>query len=53
MAVFDAATEKIMWRGSLEANISLPVPAEQRHERVREMSKRLLEKLPRQRPSVV
>jgi len=48
VAILDAASEVIVWRGSLEANISLSVAPGVRKKRVREMTHKLLDTLPRQ-----
>lgn len=47
VALLDAASEEIVWRGSLEANISLSVSPGVRQQRVRQMTHKLLDKLPR------
>lgn len=50
VAIFDAMTEKILWRGALQANINLSLPAEVRRQRVREGIARILTHVPQQKP---
>jgi len=50
IAILDAATEKILWRGALQANIDLNLAPEIRRQRVRTGISRLLSHLPRQKP---
>lgn len=46
VAMFDAQTEKVMWRGALQANVDLELAAEVRLSRVKEAVRRLFRRLP-------
>ncbi len=50
IAILEPGTEKILWRGALQANVDLKLSPEVRRQRVREGISRLLVKLPRQPP---
>ncbi|MCF7982262.1 MAG: DUF4136 domain-containing protein [Pseudomonadales bacterium] len=50
VAIFDAMTEKVLWRGALQANIDLGLSPKARQQRVREGIARLLSHVPQQKP---
>ena len=52
IAILDAMTEKILWRGALQANIDLSLSPAVRQQRVREGISRLLRHVPSQKPNV-
>jgi|GEM_PF-1564621 len=52
IAILDAMTEKILWRGALQANIDLNLSPAVRQQRVREGISRLLRHVPSQKPDV-
>lgn len=47
VAVLDAGDDSILWRGALQANVRMTLPAEQRRERVRDAIAGLLKNIPR------
>lgn len=50
IAIFDRATQKIMWRGALQANVNLKLPPEERRKRVQWGVNKLLSSLPQSTP---